>query len=118
MRLIFTSNNPWLVPAEAGDQRYTVLDVGERKISCSSGGCAASWRTADQALMPHLLTILIDKGFIRLPLDTAARTEQITHTLGALTSGVVGATRAVFETPARPVSTSRPLADRVGSSWA
>jgi hypothetical protein len=87
MRVIFTSNSKWVVPAEAGDRRYTVLDVGERNKQDFAFFCKLDtelFAGGFQALMHHLMTLEVHKHFIRLPLDTAARTEQITHTLASV----------------------------------
>lgn len=79
-RLLFTSNNSWVVPAGLRDRRFTVLDVSSARCGdhawfdvlhdeLAAGGY--------QALLAHLLAYTVERDLIRRPLETEARTEQI-----------------------------------------
>jgi hypothetical protein len=80
-RILITSNEEWVVPAELGNRRFQVLDVSDRYAHdlpyhgalrtqiFDKGGCAT--------LLHHLLNeVVIDWDIIRRPLATAALRDQ------------------------------------------
>ncbi len=79
-RVMVTSNSEWVVPADAGERRWTVLDVPDQKVH-DFRYFKDLWRQmheggGDRALLHHLLTTELDEPFLRWPLDTDALREQ------------------------------------------
>jgi len=79
-RVMVTSNSEWVVPADSGERRWTVLDVSPQKAQ-DFGYFRDLWRQmredgGDRALLHHLLTTELDEPFLRRPLDTDALREQ------------------------------------------
>jgi hypothetical protein len=79
VRVLYTSNEGWVVPAGPKDRRFTVLDVSDKRIQdrpyfraleqeLEAGGY--------EALMDYLLNYKVDEDFLGRTLQTTALTEQ------------------------------------------
>jgi len=86
-RILFTSNEAWVVPAGTNDRRFTVLEVSNERRQ-DHAYFRAIWdqlRANDgggfRALMAYLLEYPVDEAFLRRTLRTEELAEQQVHGL-------------------------------------
>lgn len=91
-RVLFTSNEDWVVPAGARDRRFTVLDVSDARIQ-DHKYFSELWRQLEandgggfKALMAFLLEYEIDEAFLRRTLQTEELVEQKLLTLDPIST--------------------------------
>lgn len=86
-RALITSNESWVVPGEAGERRFTVLDVSGARAHDLAYHGALRREMFEQGggarFLDYLLNVKIDWNFIRRPLATAALRDQQIASLDA-----------------------------------
>lgn len=86
VHLIMASNENWVVPVEARDRRFFVLDVGEERMQDTAYFARiADWMDTQkgyEALLHYLMTMDLSDFDVRKFPDTEARREQRKHSIG------------------------------------
>jgi hypothetical protein len=78
LHIIIASNNEWPIPIEAGDRRFTVLDVSEERKQDQTyfGQLLAELAGGGRAAMlADLLAWPVDEAMLRQPIMTAAKSQ-------------------------------------------
>lgn len=79
LRLMMTTNSKWVIPAEAGERRYTVLDVANSRKSDKKffGSIIDDMQSGGyEALMHYLINYKYDASILRSAIKTEALQEQ------------------------------------------
>lgn len=84
LHILIASNNEWPIPIEAGDRRFTVLDVNEsrKQDQVYFGKLLLELANGGRAAMLHdLLNMEVDQNMLRIPYATSAKTQVALHSL-------------------------------------